>query len=325
MNVRFGIVGLGYISTRFASAMKSVEGVELSAVASREQARSDVFARQFGAKKAYDSYRDLIRDPEVDVVYIGLTHNFHLEIAKLCLQNRKAVLIEKPMVTTRKDAEELVELAKANNTLLMEALWTRCQPAYLKAQEWVNSNMIGELQLITANYHHQVPYDPHNRFYDPKLAGGSLFDLGVYPIGFAIGFMGEAPIEVSGLAKLTPSGVDQSAAWALRFSNGSLANLSSGFSVDALEQAVIYGGEGAIVLDRSSGPKRCELYDNEHKLIASFVDSEGDGFVHQIRHCADLYRQGKIESDLIPWKDTIACAQVFDSLRMQWGLLDANR
>ena len=321
MKVRFGIVGLGYISTRFASAMKNVAGVELNAVASRELARSDVFASQFGAKKAYDSYLELIMDPEVDIVYIGLTHNFHLEIAKLCLQYRKAVLIEKPMVTTRKDAEELAEMARANNTLLMEALWTRCQPAYRKAQEWVNGNRIGELQLITADYHHQVPYDPSNRFYDPQLAGGSLFDVGVYPIALAIGLMAEAPIEVSGQAKITPSGVDQSAAWTMRFSNGCLANLSSGFSVDSLEQAVIYGGEGAIVLDKSSGPKRCELYDNQHQLMDSFVDSEGDGFVHQIRHCAELYRQGKIESDLIPWKDTIACAHVFDSLREQWGLL----
>lgn len=321
MNVKFGLVGLGYISKRFASAMKLVEGVELSTVASREQARSEEFAEKFGAKKAYDSYLDLIRDPAVDVVYIGLTHNFHLEIAKLCLQEHKAVLIEKPMVTTRSDAEGLVAMAQANNTLLMEALWTRCQPAYLKAQEWVNSGCIGEPQLITANYHHQVPYDPHNRFYDPKLAGGSLFDLGVYPIGFAIGLMGEAPIEVSGLAKISSTGVDQSAAWAMRFSNGGLANLSCGFSVDALEEAVIYGADGSLVLDQSSGPKSCKHYNSQHQLIDSFVDLEEDGFVHQIRHCADLYRQGKIESNLIPWKDTIACAQVFDSLRKQWGLL----
>lgn len=321
MNMKLGIAGLGSISTRFATVLREVDGVELAAVASREQTRSQRFATEFGAKKAFDSYSDMITDDSVEAVYIGLTHNFHFEIARLCLEHHKAVLIEKPMVITRKDAEELSQLAQANNTLLVEALWTRFQPAYFKAQEWVKDNRIGELQLITADYHHQVAYDPHNRFYNPKLAGGSLFDVGVYPIGLAIGLMGAAPIAVSGQAKLTPSRVDQSAAWTMRFSNGCLANLSSGFSINTFEQAVIYGQEGAIVLDKSSGPKRCELYDNRQQLIAHFEDAAGDGFVHQIRRFADLYRQGKVESDLIPWRDSIACAGVFDSLRSQWGLM----
>ena len=119
MNVRFGIIGLGGISHRFAKVLKTAKDVELTAVASREQSRSEEFARQFGAKKAFDSYLKVIEDPEVDIIYDGLTHNFHYEMTKLCLEHHKAVLCEKPFVTTRRDAEELVQLARANQTLLM--------------------------------------------------------------------------------------------------------------------------------------------------------------------------------------------------------------
>ncbi len=321
MNIKFGIAGLGSISSRFASVLGNVDGVELSAVASRDQSRSETFAAKFGAKKAFDSYQEMITDESIDAVYIGLTHNFHLEIARLCLENHKAVLCEKPLVTSQNDAITLADLAKSNKTLLMEALWTRCQPAYLKAREWVNRNAIGEIKMITANYSHILPFDPQNRFYNPKLAGGSLFDLGVYPISFAIGILSTAPLEVKGLAVITDTGVDESAAFSLKFTHGVLASLSCGFSTNSLQETVIYGTKGHIVLNNCSGPRESTLFDGDNHIVEEFVSPQGDGFIYQIRHFAELYHQNKIESELIPLQDSIACAGVFDSLRGQWGLI----
>lgn len=321
MNVRFGIVGLGSISTRFASVLNTVEGVELTAVASRDQARSDAFAQKFGAKKAYHNYLDVITDDEVDIVYDGLTHNFHYEITKLCLEHGKGILCEKPFVTTQKDAEELVALARENKTLLMEALWTRCMPAFQKAKEWVKAGKIGQVKLITANFCFKIDYDPEHRLFNPKLAGGSLFDAGVYPIGFALGILDEHPDSVNGLAKLCPTGVDESASMSMSFASGALASLSCGFTTNASREANIYGTEGHIFVDECVGPQKCELFDNENNLSERFEEPAEDGFIYQIRHCADLFRRGKLESDLIPWRDTVACAGIFDSLRKQWGLM----
>lgn len=321
MNLRFGILGAGGISTRFATVLNTVEGVELEAVAARDLERARAFARTFHAEKALDDYRDLIRDETVDAVYIGLLNDRHYEMVRFALEQHKAVLCEKPMVTTRREAEELAQLAQEQHTLLMEAMWTRCQPAYQAARHWVQAGAIGELMYITANFCHTLPYDPQNRFYDPQLGGGSLFDLGVYGIEFCTGMVGENPQSVSGLATITATGVDAAAAFALGFAGGCLANLACSFTFDASERVVLYGSAGRIELDQGFGPRCIQRFDAAGRLVESFCGPEGDGFVHQIRHFAGLYQQGKTESDLIPLRDTIACAGVFDQLRKQWGLI----
>ncbi len=321
MTVKFGIAGLGKISTRFATALKMIEGIELVAVAASDQGRSDAFAQQFNVKRAYHGYADLMTDDNVDIVYIGLTHNFHFEVARACLEHHKAVLCEKPLVLTRKDTEELVALADKNHTLLMEALWTRCLPAFRKAREWVRLGRIGQPKLIVADFSYRSIYDPKSRQYDPRLAGGSLFDVGIYPIDLATGLLGEFPEVVGGLAIIAPSGVDESAAFSLRFPSGALASLTCGFTVNAMGASLLYGTGGHIVLENCFGPRTCELFDEDNNLLDGFEDPEPEGFVYQIRHCVDLYNRGQVQSDLVPWQDTIACAGIFDDLRAQWGLV----
>ncbi|PKN98778.1 MAG: gfo/Idh/MocA family oxidoreductase [Chloroflexi bacterium HGW-Chloroflexi-4] len=320
MTVRFGIIGLGQISSRFAKVLQTVEDVELSSVASRDLDRTKKFANRFESQKSAATYEAVITDPEVDVVYIGLTHNFHYEYAKKCLEAHKPVLCEKPLVTTQKQAIELVNLAKKNNTLLMEAMWTRCMPAYIKAQEWVKYGRIGQVKLITANFSYRAPYDPHHRLFNKDTEGGSLYDVGIYPIDFAIGIVGGYPLSVTGSAHFAPNGVDESAAFSMKFEGGELANLACGFNVRAMEEAYIYGTQGRIVLENCFGPQTCILSDENGKTIEKFMKPVADGFEHQIRHCADLVRTGKIESDLIPWEDTIASTAIFDALNQQWGI-----
>ena len=318
MTTRFGIIGLGKISTRFVKVLNTASGMALGAVASRDPERTRQFAKQYGAAKVCESYLDVINDPEVDIIYIGLTHNFHYELTKLCLEQHKAVLCEKPFVTNRKDAEELVELASANNTLLMEAMWTRCMPAFRKARAWVQEGRIGQASLISAGFSYLGDYDPQNRLFNPELAGGSLFDVGIYPIDFATGILAELPVSMSGEAIIAPTGVDTAAAFSLKFSSGALASLTSGFNVDAL-YANIYGTQGSIVLPNTSGPQWAELRDTDGELVERFEEPVTDGFIYQILHVAELYQQGRIESDLIPWADTIASAGIFDELLGQFG------
>ncbi len=320
MNIKFGIIGLGKISSRFAKVLNTVEGVELAAVASSDLERTKKFAKEFKAHKALASYEEVITDPEVDVVYIGLTHNFHYDYTKKCLEAQKPVLCEKPLVITQKQAVELVSLAKKNNTFLMEAMWTRCMPAYLKAQEWIKFGRIGQVKLITANFSFHVPYDPYNRIYSKETQGGSLYDVGIYPIDFALGIIGEPPLSVTGSAQFAPNGVDEAAAFSMKFAGGALANLACGFNVTAMEEAFIYGTQGRIVLENCFGPQTAILCDEDGNEIEKFKKPVPDGFEHQIRHCAELLRAGKIESNLIPWEDTIASAAIFDALDRQWGI-----
>ncbi len=318
MNVRFGIIGLGGISNRFASVLNTVEGVELAAVASSDEARAVEFAKKHHASRASKSYTDLLEDKGVDVVYIGLTHNFHYDIIKLCLTYGKGVICEKPMTLREKDAQELAALAKEKNVLLMEAMWSRFTPAFIKAKEWVNIGKIGRIKLIHASFCFNFPFDPSHRLFNPALAGGSLYDAGVYPIEFTTGILGENPKQVSGFASFCETGVDDYAAFTMSFESGTLASLSCGITAVTNRDVHIYGTDGHIIVYDFLGARKCELLDNDNNLIERFETSFDDGFIFEIEHFADLFRNGKTESDVMPLKDSIACAGVFDELMRSW-------
>jgi predicted dehydrogenase len=319
--IRFGIIGLGDISNRFAKVLKTASGVELVAVAARDQSRSNAFAKKYGAKHAYASYQAVIDDPEVDIIYDGLTHNFHYEWTRHCLESHKAVLCEKPFVTSQKDAEELVALAREKKTFLMEAMWTRCMPAFQQARTWVKEGRIGEVKLITSHFNFKAENDPNNRWFNPALAGGSLFDVGIYPIDLATGILNETPVEVNGTAVISETGIDAASAIALRFGSGAVASLSCGFLADTSRNATIYGTEGRIELDKCTGPVHADLFDSRGKRQERFFKPVADGFIYQIEHSAQCLRDGRLESDMIPLADTIATAGIFDQLRRQWGLI----
>jgi predicted dehydrogenase len=320
MNIRFGIVGLGRIAERFAAVMRTAKGLELSGVAARDEARAEAFARRFGAARVHESYSALIRDPGIDAVYIALTHNFHYEIAKLCLEQGKAVICEKPLVLTKKDAESLVSISRERKVLLMEAMWTRCLPAVRKAREWVAAGRIGPPKLVQAAFCFNAPRDPEGRLFNKALAGGALYDAGVYPIEFAAGVLGENPHAATGATSVGATGVDEYDSISLGFPSGAVASLACGMTARTPNDARVYGAEGSIVLPNFLGAKRAELFDGENVLVEAFESEFVDGFIFEIEHFAELYRAGKLESDLIPLKDSVACAGVFDALMNKWGL-----
>ena len=315
MHVRFGIIGPGHIADRFANALSMVEDVSLTAVASSSSlARAKSFAEKFGAKQAYLDYSDLLKDDQVDVVYIGVTHNFHFETIKLCLNHGKGVICEKPMTVSKQEMEEIISLAAQKKVLLMEAMWTRFLPAFRKAREWVESKTIGEIKLVQASFCFNAPFNPENRLFNPDLAGGSLLDAGVYPIEFASGILGENPSDAAGFLKLCETGVDEFSVISLKFPSGALASISSGITASTSKNAYIYGTRGHIIVYDFLGTKKSERFDHEGKLVESYVAEDIDGFVYQIKHFADLFRHGQIESDLMPHQDNLACTAVFDVL-----------
>lgn len=317
-NVRFGIIGLGGISRRFARVLKTAEGVELVAVASKEMARSENFAKEFHATKAYEGYQALVNDPEVDVVYIGLIHNLHYEVAKLCMENGKGVLCEKPLVLTKKEAKSLAQISKDNQVLLMEAMWSRFIPTTLKAKEWIDQGKIGQVKLINASFCFNFPYDPKHRLYNPELAGGSLYDAGVYPIEFASGMLGQYPSEVTSVATIGPTGVDEYVAMSFAYKNGALANLSCGLTAETNRDGKVFGSKGHIIVYDFLNTKKCERYNVSNELEESFECEFEDGFIFEIKHFVQLFRDGKIESSIIPHKENIATSGVFEDLIQQW-------
>ncbi|BCJ99541.1 Gfo/Idh/MocA family protein [Anaerocolumna chitinilytica] len=319
MSIHFGIIGLGSIANRFASVLNKAEDTVLTAVASREMKRSQEFAKKYGAAKAYDNYKMLIEDDEIDIIYVALTHNFHYEIVKQCILNGKAVLCEKPFVTTKQDAMELINLAREKKVLLMEAMWTRCIPTFQKAKEWVVNGLVGKPQLVQASFCFHFPFEKEHRLFNPDLAGGALYDAGVYPLEFATGILGENPVTVQGIAHKCATGVDDFSVMNLGFESGALASLSCGLNASVSQDAFVYGTEGRVVIYDFLGSHKCERYDNNNQLVESFSQDFEDGFIYEIQHICELFRENKYESPLIPLEDTLACAEMFDTLINQWN------
>jgi predicted dehydrogenase len=317
MAIRFGVMGCGGISSRFCGVLNACdqEKVLLHGVAARDMARAEAFAATYHAAKVYKDYRELAEDPAIDIVYIGTVNTSHEELVRLCLENGRRVLCEKPLVFTAKQAEDLFALAKEKNLLLLEGMWTRCNPVVRKVTEWVAAKAIGDAKLVTAKFNFNMPYNPHSRLYDPAQGGGALYDVGVYVIEFATGVLGENPDRITGVMETAPSGVDANTAISLGFPSGALASLTCAVNVTTPQPAAIYGTDGYIEVEAGFWRTHKAIrYDSQGQPVETFACEYDDGFSFEIEHVLELIDKGAIESDLIPPKDTIACAAVFDAL-----------
>jgi len=189
--IRWAILGCGKIARKFAADLKLVKDAELIAVGAREQSTADAFAKDFPAKYKHNSYDSLVQNPEVDVIYVATPHGLHHEHVMLCLKHKKAVLCEKAFALNSRQANEMVAFAKAQNTFLMEAFWTRFLPHYLILKKFHQEGKLGNIKYVHAEFGF-IPTPPiAPRMYDPALGGGSLLDIGIYPVFFALDVLGK--------------------------------------------------------------------------------------------------------------------------------------
>lgn len=318
MTVKFGIIGCGKISCKFADAISQVENAKLIAVSASNRDRAEAFAKQFEVQIAYGSYDELIADKNVDIIYIGLTNNLHYEIAKKCIINGKNVLCEKPLTLSYEETKELYELAKKHNVLFMEGMWTRCLPAYQKAKSWVKDGKIGRVKLIEADFCLNIAFDENHRVYNKELGGGALYDLGVYPIAFVTGILDKKPIEVNTMGYIGDTGVDEYSVITMKFDNGEIGVLKSAINMPRIIDARIFGESGYIVVENFNGSRDCHLYDNNGELLESFHDDIENGFVYEVRHIVEMFLEGRKESTLFPFEDSIYSAKLISDCLKEW-------
>jgi predicted dehydrogenase len=200
--VGWGILATGKIATAFASNLALLDECRIAAVGARRQESADAFAREHGAASAYGDYRALVEDPAVDVVYVATPHALHREHVELAFEAGKPVLCEKSLTLNAADAEELVALARERNLFLMEAMWMRCNPLVRRMQQLVHSGVLGEVQQVRADIGFVVDKPSTDRLLDPRLGGGALLDMGIYPLTFASLFLGE-PSSMAATAPLS--------------------------------------------------------------------------------------------------------------------------
>ena len=322
--IRWGILGCGNIAKKFASDIQYVEGATLTACGSRSKNTADEFANKFSIPNSHDSYTALVNDKDVDVIYVASPHGLHYEHVLLCLQNKKAVLCEKAFAINSRQANEMIDEAKRQKLFLMEALWSKFTPQYNTMQQMITNGELGEIESMLVNFGF-IPEAPFpSRLYEPLLGGGSLLDIGIYNVFYALSVLGRPDIIE---ASMTPAntGVDEQCAATFRYHDGRIAQLFSTFSSNLATEADINGRKGRLRLTpRFYNPTTAviEFYPGriDSKKIIPHHSEPGFGYQYQARHVCDCLRQGITESPVMTHADTLLIMETLDRIRAGAGI-----
>lgn len=317
MNI--AILGAGRIAQIFTKAISGTEGATCYAVAARDTDRAKQFAEEFGYEKYYGSYEEMLSDPEVELVYIATPHSHHYEHMKLCIAHKKPVLCEKSFTVNAKQAREILELAKANNVFVAEAIWTRYMPSRQMINDIVSSGVIGKVSTITANLDYAIT--DKERMVKPELAGGSLLDVGVYCLNFADMHMGKDIDRIESTVVMTDAGVDAQESMTVVYKDGRMAVLTSGMLARSDRKGIFYGEKGYIIVENINNPQSISVFDDEDNLIKKYdVPEQINGYEYELIECMDCVKKGLLEAKSMPLSETVYIMELMDGLRADWGL-----
>lgn len=321
--IRWGILGCGKIARKFAADLQWVPDCELIAVGARELSTAQAFANDFPASNIHGSYEALVRDPEVDVIYVATPHGLHYEHVMLCLTHKKAVLCEKAFAITHRQAKEMLDFAKVQNTFIMEAFWTRLLPHYVKMKELLAQGVIGTIKYMHAEFGFKPTPPFPQRLYDPALGGGALLDIGVYPVFLALDVLGK-PDRIEATMVAATTGVDEQCAIQFNYNNGTIAQLFCTFASNLATGADIAGEQGRIRLThRFHGPTaNLEFYpgivDSRETIVTE--KARGNGYEYEADHVNQCLRKGLLESPVLTHNLTLLLMQTLDEIRAKAGI-----
>lgn len=330
--MKFAILGCGHIATKMAAAVKCLEkrgdGVEAYAVASRTQAKADDFAQQYGFQKAYGSYRELVEDPDVDLIYIATPHSQHYESALLCIDAGKNVLVEKAFCANALQASEVIALAEERGVFLCEAMWTRFLPAVKIVKDWIAAGRIGKVESVEADF--SMALSHIERLHDPALAGGALLDLGIYSLTFAdlflgdpqIGGEGNTVVKTESKSVLFETGVDATDWINLTYKNGQRAYLKTSMVAPTHNEGVIHGTAGFIRVQNLNDMVELQVFDKAGTLCETLTPPRlSNCYEYEVLGCKDALEKGLKECPQMPHAKTMQFMEWMDSLRASWGVV----
>lgn len=304
-----GIIGAGQIAAKFANAAKLTPGAAVKAVAAKDRERAREFANAHAIENYYGSYEEMLSCEKLDGVYIATTHNFHYENIMLCIKHGLPVICEKCLVLTEKQAREVFTAAEKAGVFLMEAMWSRFLPAVQKAREWIADGKIGK--PVCANYNFAFVSPKDSRIYKPSLAGGAMFDIGVYAIE-GLTYLLNGKISRAESLTCWSGEIDESNIIAMDIGGCAAAAMVS-VNCSMPTRAEIFGNKGNVLLSDAVNSQRAELYTGG-KLTEVFESKHENGFVYQLAHFIEKVGSGALYSDVIPPEDTIECARIFDKV-----------
>lgn len=318
--IRWGIAGPGRIARNVAADFDNVAGGTLVAVGSRSQERAQSFADEFGIERVHGSYRALIDDPEVDALYIATPHPQHMAIALAAIEAGKHLVIEKSFTATVAGAQQVFDAADAKGTFVMEAMWTRFQPAIVAARDVISSGEVGEIRVVQADLAAYRDFDPDDRLFNPALGGGAVLDLGVYVISLAQHFLGD-PSEVIATGTLLPNGMDASVSIITRHDAGRTANLLGSLECHGPGRAALLGTRGWIdIPPRFHHPSGIVVHVGKESTRELEAPAHGAGYNHEFTAASADIAAGRQENEFMPWRDTMSVMRIMEDALDQLGI-----
>ena len=318
--INWGILGLGNIANNFAHDLILMPNGKLHGVASRSLDKAKQFSQKYSATRYYGSYEELAKDPEIDVVYIATPHVFHFENTMMCLQEGKSVLCEKPLGVNTNEVKIMIEEASSRNLFLMEALWTRFIPSTEKLLGLIKSKIIGDVKFMRADFGFKGDTNPNGRLFNRSLGGGSLLDIGIYPIYLSLLTLG-IPNDIKAMARISNTQVDSYCAMLFDYNNSEKAVLESTFEAETPTEAIIYGDKGAIKMHSPfHHSKRLSIWQNKELNKIIDIAYKGNGLYHEIEEVTHCLLKGKTESSKMTHKDSLDLITLMDKINQQIGL-----
>jgi len=337
MVVRWGIIGVGKISNDFCASLIA-NGSTIAAVGARDIKRAQAFGETFKASRAYETYAEVVKDPEVDVIYVGTIHTMHASHVRLALEAGKHVLCEKPLGLNEAEVTAMVSMARQKKLLLLEGVWTRFFPVLRKIRDVLGSGEVGEPRYMTGDFGFVAPTDPNHRLWHLDQAGGAMLDIGVYLVQAAVMVFGtSAPSKIQCTGKVLDAGMDSEGSLLLTWAEKGTASLFCTLTVNTPEELLIVCTGGHI---RVAGPAHCpqqltvskeqgrgkfssetfnfDLPKCPEGLSLNFPNSEG--FLYQAQAVEKAIEDGLQECVEYNLDESLAVVRIMDEYRKQLGV-----
>ena len=315
--LKWGILGPGNIARDFAQALNRVNG-EVYAVASRNKERAEKFARENNVKKAYGSYDEIIKDKDIDVVYIATPHSNHYEYIIKSLNNNKHVLCEKAITVNERELEEALKIAREKNLVLEEAMTLFHMPLYEKVIKKINNEDLGKVNMVQVSFGSFKEYDENNRFFNLDLAGGALLDIGTYALSFARYFLSSMPEEILSTVKKAKTGVDEESGIILKTKEDEIATISLAFRSKMPKRGIVSCDNGFITIDNFPRANKATINYLDGKVEVIECGEEEKALDYEVIFMEERIKENKESNSL---ELTYDVTKIMNKVRKDWGIV----
>lgn len=308
--INLGIIGPGNIASIVAKELDKVEELNKYAVASRSLNKAQKFCEKFGFEKPYNSYEKLLKDDNVDLVYIATPHAFHFEQMMLALKYKKNIICEKAFTLNKKDAEIILNKARKDHIFVTEALITAYLPTINDIKDLIDSKVIGQITAykgVFGNYLMDV-----ERVIKKGLGGGALYDIGIYPLYFCLSLFGFDP-QITDVNMKMFNDIDESEVITLNYKNGIKAEIHASIRDELGYYCDIIGTKGRIHIEAFGMPKAVEIYDVNNNLIRK-LKYQDNGYKYEFQACVNAINKQRLETKEMPHQDTLMILEYIDNI-----------